>query len=738
MGFTFYRQHDGMDCGPTCLRMIAKKYGRTYPTQYLRDLCGINREGTALIGISDAAEKIGFRTRGAKLTLQQLEKVTHPCILYWNRNHFVVLYKISKSTFGLSKNIKYCIADPAHGLMEFNQNDFKRYWLNHYQEDINYGVTLLLEVTPAFYETKEDVTEPSNFRQIFRYLSNYKKLILQLFIGLGAGTLLQLVFPFLTQSMVDVGIGSSNIQFVYLILLAQSMLFFGKLSLEFLRSWILLHISTRINLSILTDFLIKLMSLPMGYFDTRMTGDIMQRMNDHRRIEAFLTGSTLNVIFSVFNFLVFSVVLAYYNLTIFLIFLSGSIIYSIWIVFFLKRRRTLDYLRFNLSSQNQSSIMQLINGMQDIKLNNCEKEKRWEWESIQAGLLKFNVKLMSLNQIQQTGAFFINEGKNIIITFLVVKLVIDGHLSLGAMMAIQYIIGQLNSPVEQFLSFVQQMQEARISLERLNEIKDMEEEEPASQFFFHELPVKKDIYLENLTFHYPGSEQEPVLKSLNLHIPEGRTTAIVGFSGSGKTTLLKLLLRFYTPQRGKIKIDQTDLGLISPGFWRSNCGIVMQEGFIFSDTILNNIIISDPKPDLNKVFSALDQANIREFVEQLPQGLYTKIGAEGNGISQGQKQRILIARAIYKDPQYILLDEATNALDAKNEKEVIGNLASTFKGRTVVVIAHRLSTIKHADNIVVLEKGAIVEHGNHMELMSTKGIYYNLVQNQLEADLTLT
>lgn len=722
--FPFYKQPDQMDCGPTCLRMVAKYYGKNIRLQRIRDLSGINREGVSMLGISEAAEKIGFRTQGAKLTLNQLKEIDLPCIIHWNQNHFVILYAIKKDI--------YYIADPGKGLIKYTKNEFYNSWISVHNNGSSQGIALMLSPSPQFYEQEGDKKEALDFSFLLRYLYKYKQLVIQLFVGLGIGSLLQLIVPFLTQSVVDIGINTRNLNFIYIILIAQTMLFLGRMSVDFIRSWILLHISTRVNISILTDFLIKLMKLPMSFFDTKMTGDIMQRMNDQKRIESFLTGSTLNTIFSVFNLVVFTFVLAYYNVNIFFIFLISSILYTFWVIAFLKRRRKLDFKRFDISSKNQSSIVQLIGGMQEIKLNNCERQKRWEWEHLQAGLFKFSVKSLSLGQIQQAGAFFINEGKNILITFLVAKSVIDGQLTLGGMMAIQYIVGQVNSPIEQLLGFIQQLQDAKISLERLNEIHEMEDEEPIGRNFLHELPSKKGIHLNNLHFTYPGAGNEPVLKGIDLNIAEGKTTAIVGMSGSGKTTILKLLLRFYLPQKGDIKIGATYLEQLGFGFWRNQCGVVMQDGFIFSDTIAKNIAVADDYPDISKLQHAIKVANITDLIDSLPLGLNTKIGAEGNGISQGQKQRILIARAVYKDPSYIFFDEATNALDANNERVIMENLESFFKGRTVVVVAHRLSTVKNADHIIVLDKGQIIEEGNHTELTEQKGAYFHLVKNQLE------
>ncbi|MBC6112440.1 peptidase domain-containing ABC transporter [Pedobacter fastidiosus] len=729
--FPSYLQADQMDCGPTCLRMIAKHYGKNFSLQKLREISGINREGVSLLGISEAAEKIGFRTTGAKLTLQQLKEIELPAILHWNQNHFVVLYKAPLKSSPPERNL-YHIADPAKGLIAFTYTEFHKHWLSAHNNGHSEGIVLMLSPTPDFYNQEGDKTDGLNISYLLKYLYRYKGLVAQLFIGLGVGSLLQLILPFLTQSVVDIGINTRNLNFIYVILIAQTMLVVGRISVDFIRSWILLHISTRVNISILTDFLIKLMKLPMSFFDAKMMGDIMQRMNDQHRIESFLTGSSLNVVFSMFNLVVFSFVLAYYNLSIFFIFLVGSVLYSIWVVLFLKSRRTLDFKRFDLEAKNQNAIVQLISGMQEIKLNNCEQQKRWEWERIQAGLFRFNVKSLALGQYQQAGTFFINEGKNILITFLVAKSVIDGQLTLGAMMAVQYIIGQLNSPIEQLLGFIQQLQDAKISLERLNEIRVMDDEESVDKIFVKELPFDKSIQLQDLTFTYPGAGNEPVLSQINLNIPEGKTTAIVGMSGSGKTTILKLLLRFYEAQKGDIRVGNGYLNQISFRFWRGLCGTVMQDGFIFSDSIAKNIAVGDEYPDMVKLKNAIYIANITDFIESLPLGLNTKIGAEGNGISQGQRQRILIARAVYKNPEYIFFDEATNSLDANNEKVIMENLESFFKGRTVVVVAHRLSTVKNADNIVVLDKGIIIEQGTHAQLTQSKGEYYQLVKNQLE------
>jgi ATP-binding cassette subfamily B protein len=713
-----------MDCGPTCLRIISKFYGKRYSLQFLRGISAINKAGVSLLGLSQAAEKIGFQTQGVRISFEQLREIQLPCIAYWQQKHFVVVYEVKK-------NGKVLIADPVIGLINHSKEDFLDSWIGK-EDGRQKGLALIMKPTPAFYEQEDDKVSKSNFSFFFKYLYIYKRLVIQLLVGLGVGSLLQLILPFLTQSIVDVGINTRNLNFIYVILIAQVMLFVGRTSVDFIRSWILLHISTRINISILTDFLIKLMKLPVSFFDTKMTGDILQRMNDQKRIESFLTGSTLNTVFSMFNFIIFGAVLAFYDRTVFIIFAASSILYALWIFLFLRRRRELDFKRFDVSAKNQSLVVQLITGMQEIKLNNCEQQKRWEWERLQTGLFRFSVKSLSLGQIQQAGSSFINEGKNILITFIVAKAVIEGQLTLGAMMAIQYVVGQLNSPIEQLVGFAQQLQDAKISIERLNEIHEMADEEPVGTEFINELPMDQGITLKNLSFSYPGAANNNVLSGIDIEIPQGKTTAIVGTSGSGKTTILKLLLRFYSPQSGDIKVGNMPLDNISFKMWRGLCGVVMQDGFIFSDTIAKNIAVGDEYPDINKLRHAIMVANITDFIENLPMGLNTKIGLEGNGISQGQRQRMLIARAVYKNPEYIFFDEATNALDANNEKVIMENLETFFRGRTVVVVAHRLSTVKNADNIIVLEKGRVIEQGTHAELSRNKGDYFRLVQNQLE------
>lgn len=723
MLFTHYQQHDAMDCGPTCLRMVAKHYGRVFSIQKLRESTQIGKEGVSLLGISEAAESIGFKTLAIKVPFIQLDKdAPLPYIVHWKQNHFVVVYQIKKN--------QVYVADPALGLIKYTYAEFESQWATTIVEGQKTGIALLLEPTQRFYQDTDEQTKGINLSMLSAYLFKYKRLILQLFLGLFIGSILQLILPFLTQ--VDTGIQTRNLHFIYLVLAAQLMLFIGRMSVEFIRSWILLHISTRINLSILSDFLGKLLRLPVSFFESKKTGDILQRIGDHQRIESFLTGTSLNVLFSMFNLIIFSVVLAYYNITIFGVFLISSVIYSVWIVFFLRYRRKLDNKRFALASQNQSSLIQLVQSVPELKLNNAEIKKRWEWENLQVKNFHLSVKGLALQQYQQTGAMLINEGKNIVISFLAATAVVNGQMTLGAMMALQYIIGQLNSPVEQLIQFMQHYQDAQISLERLNEIHEIDDEETTQKPLLHILPENQDIQLKNLTFTYTGAGNEPVLKNVNLTIPQGKITAIVGTSGSGKTTLLKMLLKFYKPQSGEIRLGNVSLENISHRLWRSKCGTVMQEGVIFSDTIAENIAFSDEFPDTKKLLHAVKVANIQSFIEELPLSYNTKIGAEGSGISQGQKQRLLIARAVYKNPDFIFFDEATNALDANNESVIMANLEEFFKNRTVIVVAHRLSTVKNAHQIVVMEKGEIVEIGSHAELTQRHGKYFELVKNQLE------
>ena len=722
--FPFYHQLESADCGPSCLRMIAKYYGRSYSIQYLREQAFITREGVSMLGISDAAERIGFRTMGVKITLEQLRaEVPLPCVLHWNQNHFVVLYKV--------KNGKYYIADPATKKLVYEESELARCWCSTVVEGKDTGAALLFEPGPDFYDREEEDTRTGKgLSFFFRYLTPYRRELFQLVLGMLTASILQLILPFLTQSMVDTGIRDGNLSFITLILIAQLVIFVAKLSVDFIRSWILLHVNTRINIALISDFLAKLMRLPLHFFDTKMVGDIMQRIGDHNRIETFMTGSSISTLFSFVNFIVFGFVLAYYDLTILGLFLVGNGLYVAWILAFMKYRRELDIKRFAQAAGEQSNLFQLVTGMQEIKLNNCETEKRWEWERIQVKLFKISIKGLALQQYQQLGSVFFNQTTNILISFLAARAVVSGEMTLGMMMSLTYIVGQLTAPIEQFIGFARSFQDAKISLERLGEIHQKEDEEQTLALKTNRIPEERMLWVEDVCFSYDGADRDYVLEHVSLAIPEHKVTAVVGASGSGKTTLVKLLLGFYEPNKGTIRVGNVLLKDMNPHVWRAHTGCVMQDGFIFSDTIARNIAVGAESIDKERLLHAVTVANIREFIDSLPLGYNTKIGMEGNGVSQGQ--RILIARAVYKDPEFIFLDEATNALDTNNEKEIMEHLHRFYRGRTVVVVAHRLSTVRDADNIVVLDKGRVAEEGTHEELTAKRGIYYKLVKNQLE------
>jgi ATP-binding cassette subfamily B protein len=738
MAFPIYRQYDAMDCGPTCLRMIAKHYGKEISAQQLRSLSCIDRSGVSMLGISQAAEAIGFKAIASKVSFEQLnELATLPCVLHWKQNHFVVL---PPQNYDQKKNQKILIADPARGLIRVDKKTFLESW----QSRDGSGLVLELETTDAFDKDEIQSKQPSKWSSLFFYIGQHRKYFLQILVGIIAGMLLQIAFPFLTQSIVDKGINNANKNFISIILYAQAMMLFARTAIEFIRNRLLLFISARVNISLLTGLWCKLLKLPLSYFDTRHVGDIQQRLQDQKQIESFLTGGSLTLLFAAVNLFAFSLVLLLFSPVIFSIFVICSLAYFGWARMFLQKRRDINYQRFALLSQEQTASLQMIQGMQEIRLNDAGNFFRWDWERIQAKLFKLKMKSLSASQLLQAGALFLNEGKNIFITYYVATLVLDGNLSIGAMLAIQYIVGQLNGPIEQIAAFNEQLQDTKIALERSDEIHQTENEENTGNLI-NLLPIDKSIHLKNLSFSYTSASSQPVLKNVDLVIPEGKTTAIVGMSGSGKTTLLRLILKIHENYEGNIFIGESnesderfrnskgrDLKQLGHSFWRKKCGCVLQDGYIFNTTIAGNIAVGDETYDEERLRYACEVAQILSFVESLPLGFNTKIGQEGIGLSQGQRQRILIARAVYPDPDYVFLDEATNALDANNERAIMKNLNSFLKGKTVIIVAHRLSTVMNADKVVVLRDGCIVEEGHHRVLAEKKGHYFELVKNQLE------
>lgn len=726
MTFYFVKQLDAMQCGVVCLAMICKYYKNAYSIETLSKLCSVSTEGVSLFAIKNAAEKLGFNSICCKTSIEQLVSISMPSILHWNQNHFVVLYKVKNKK-------KFYIADPGKGLVCYSLENFKKHWISSVSNGEEKGVVMVIEPTEKFGKRSiiEEPNKKRSFNFLFGYVLRYRKYFIQIILGLLLGCLLQLIMPFLTQAIVDIGIKHKDIGFIWLVLLGELMIVSGRTATEFIRRWLLLHISMRINISLVSDFFIKLLKLPMSFFDTKLMGDLLQRIGDHSRVQNFLTGQVLSVVFTFLNFIIFGVVLLIYNKIIFGVFIIGSVTYGLWISSFLRRRKVLDYEIFEQQAINQNKTYQFITSMQEIKLQDCEQRRRWEWEDTQADLFAVQMKSLKLQQTQEAGSIFINEVKNILITILAATAVINGQITLGAMLAIQYIVGQLNSPVEQFMSFIYSLQDVKISLERINEIhegKNEESKENQTKAFDFE----KSIKIDNIDFKYDLHSLKKTLEGVSFDIPEGKVTAIVGASGSGKTTLIKLMLGYYRVMVGSISIAGRNINEYNLKWWRRHCGVVMQDGVIFSESIARNIAVDDGEINVERLEQAAKIANIHDYVMGLPLKYNTIIGRDGVGLSQGQKQRILIARAVYKNPDFIFLDEATNALDAKNERAIVENLNEFYKGRTVVVVTHRLSTVKNADQIIVIDGGKVVETGNHTSLIEKRGAYYNLVKNQLE------
>lgn len=714
-----------MDCGPACLKMVAAFYKKNFSLELLRKKCYITKEGISFLGLSEAADSLGFKTIGVKIPFEMFtDNVPLPCIVHWRQKHFVVVYKI--------KNDKIWVADPAIGLIKYSKEEFIRNWSSTITDGKPTGLVLIIEPSPALYKIEDEQEKTHGFRFLLKYFRLYRKYLGQLILGLLLGSCIQLIIPFLTQSIIDIGLNNNDIGFIYLILFAQLALVIGRMSVEFIRGWLLLHIGARVNVAIISGFLQKLMSLPVAFFDTKLTGDILQRIEDNNRIEEFLTSASLSILFSFFNLIVFGIVLAIFNLKILALFITGSVIYIIWVSLFMKSRARLDHQRFKEMSASSTKLINIVNGMQEIKLTQSELNMRWDWENLQASLFRLKVKGLGVVQYQSAGATFINEVTNILITIIAATAVLKGSMTLGMMLAVQFIIGQLNVPVNQIILFFRMSQDAKMSLDRLAEVHHMDDEESDSELKVHKLPEKTDIHVNNLSYQYEGPRSPFALKDVDIFIGENKITAIVGTSGSGKTTLLKMILGFYQPVNGEILVGDAQLFNLSIKIWREKVGAVMQDGFLFPDTVARNIAPGSEEIDEEKLVNAAELANIKEFIESLPLGYNTKIGANGHGLSEGQKQRLLIARVVYKNPEIVIFDEATNALDASNEKVIVEKLGEFFIGKTVIVVAHRLSTVRDADKIVVLDNGRVVETGTHLSLIEKKGAYYNLVKNQLE------
>ena len=711
-----------MDCGPASLKIIAKHYGKDFSMKYLRDKCNISREGVSLLDISKVAEEIGLRTLALKVTFEDLrDKIPMPCILHWNYSHFVVVYKVSKN--------KVYVSDPQVGLVTYSKEKFIHAWKRTEER----GYVLAIETTPTFYET-EDVKTPTTFSRYFRYLRPYRKLLVQVFFGMAMGIVISLLFPMITQSIVDIGIETKDYDFINILLVAGAVLTLSSVFSNYVQSRMMLYVSDKINISMVSDFIKKALNLPVTFFERKMTSDILNRIEDHNRIQAFIFDAFLKIIIAGLSFIVYAIILATYKINLFLFFMGGTVIYVLWILLFLKKRRRLDYQYFDSSIYNQNEIIQIVDSSHEIKINNLQQRKKWDWEKSRLDIYNLNIKLLNLTQTQDIGTAIIDRLKNVFITFVAAKAVITGDMTLGMMLSVQYIIGQMNGPVGQLIGFIQSFQDAKISLERVSEVVYQEEEEATFTGVKMPIPKNRSIELKDLTFSYHKNVL-PVLKNVSLVLPQGKMTAIVGQSGSGKTTLMKLLLRFYENYEGSIAVGNIDLKSIDIYEWRDHCGSVMQDGKIFNDTILYNIVLDEENIDVEKLNMAIEATNLQAFIDNTPQKLYTPIGQGGNGISGGQKQRILIARALYKNPDFLFLDEATNALDAKNENEISHNLEKLIKGKTSVVIAHRLSTVKAADQIIVLDEGSIVESGTHETLLEKRGVYYNLVSNQIELEM---
>jgi ATP-binding cassette subfamily B protein len=721
--FPICYQLDTMDCGLACLDMIARHHGREYPRQFIREVCPHDRLGSSLSAIAHGAERLGFRTLSVKISFDDLkQKAPLPCIAFWPYGHYVVVHRI--------RGDRVYIADPAAGLTVYSREEFEDCWLMADDDRRDWGVILLLEPDNQYQAPAPDASFTAT-ADLWRPLSRDLKRHL---IPVGAGILIslatQLALPFISAAVIDIGVADRNFSIVLIFIIAQLALLFSRLGVKLLQEWMLAYIGIRVDMKLVAQFLTKLTRLPMSFFDGKLIGDLIQRINDHKSLQQFLTQSLWQVLSAMLSLMVFGTALAFFKPILFGQFAAGAALYIIFLALFMKNQRLLNHKAFHLSAQRHGLIVEFLSGMQEIKLNNAEQQRRWQWEVAQHAIGKVQIKAQLLNYLQSTGCQAIIEINNLILTLLVVREVINGQSSLGAMVAVQYIIGQLSWPLNQIAMLLYQSHDAALSYTRAREVHQIQNEErPASQAIPDECA---DIEFRNVSFSYGGGSRNLLFRDLNLTIPRGKTTAIVGRSGSGKTTLLKLLLKFYEVSGGEINLGRVNINRLSHQRWRELCGVVMQDGYIFSDTILSNIAVADEDPNTDRVAEVAREAQIASFIESLPLGYETRIGRDGVGISRGQAQRILIARALYKDPKYLFFDEATSALDAETESVIVDQLREIMSGKTAVVIAHRMSTVRHADQIILLDQGEIVEVGTHEELVACRGGYFNLVRNQLE------
>lgn len=720
-------QTDSMDCGAACLCMIARHYGKNYSLEFFRKNAFIGKEGISMLGLSMAAEKAGMHSLCAKISIEQLaNEIILPCILHWDNKHYVICHKVSGK-----KNLTFHICDPAFGCMKVCQKELYRHWISGKFEGEEVGVAMQIEPGINFHN-KGIKKAPHKFsmKYFLKYIMPHKWSILQLLLGALVLISLGYISPFISQAIVDIGILKKDLAFIILMVIAQIIINTSKTIIIFFQSWISLRMNTIINVNLVSNYLNKLSQMPMSFFESKTMGDILQRIGDHDRIKSFLMNDTINVIFSITTFIAFVVVLGIYNIHILSIFLLGNAVYVTWVLSFMKYRKELDNKAFHESALLQNNMVQFIQGMQEIKLNCIEREKCWEWEHLQARLYKISRKAMLLGQIQSAGSLIFSSTTGVVLSYITAQKVVTGEMTLGMMTSLSFILGQVAAPIGSFIGFAQRYQDAKISLERLADIHSQDDEHKEYEEKKSILPKDKNIILNKVSFSYSGNINNLVLKNISIQIPQNKITAIVGKSGCGKTTLIKLLQGLYKPLSGEIMIGDTVLENINKYVWRNHIGAVMQDGYIFSDSISKNITLHN-EVDIQKLESVLKAVNLNDFIQSLPHGYDTKIGNDGMQLSQGQRQRILLARILYRKPQVVFLDEATNALDTQNEFYIMNNIRELLYNHTIIIVAHRLSTIKKADNIIVIDNGEVIEQGTHERLLEQKGTYFQLINTQL-------